>query len=72
MCKFDRFDFEQDIMRVWNITDELDTITKGVIEYDWSKDQIANALIGLKQIYEVKFSELFNEFERGVRERKIT
>jgi hypothetical protein len=72
MNGFNRFDFEQDIMRVWNITEELDTITKGVLEYDWSKDQIANALIGVKEIYDLKFNQLFDEFERGVRERKIT
>jgi hypothetical protein len=72
MNGFNRFDFEQSIMKCWNITEELDTISSGVLEYNWSADQVANALIGLKEIYDLKFNQLFDEFERGVRERKIT
>jgi hypothetical protein len=72
MSDFDRFDFEQSLMKCWNITEELDTIAAGALEYDWSKDQIANSLIGLKVIYDLKFNQLFDMFERGVRERKIT
>jgi hypothetical protein len=72
MSEFNRFDFEQSIMRCWNITEELDTIAVGTLEHDWSRDQITNALIGLKEIYDLKFNRLFDEFEKGVRERQIT
>jgi hypothetical protein len=49
----------------------MDTISKGVLEYEWTPDQVANATIGLKELYQVKFEELFLMFETGVREGKI-
>lgn len=59
----DRFDFEQQILKCWNIVDQLDTVVEGVMEHDWTSDQISNALIGIKEIYQLEFDKLFNQFE---------
>ena len=66
--KFDRFDFEQQIMSCWNVTTDLKDLNEGVLESDLSKDQISNALMGIEQLYELRFNKLFQQFETLVRE----
>ena len=44
----DRFDFEQQIMECWKITDEIRTVAEGITEHDLTSDQIASMLFGLK------------------------
>lgn len=67
----DRFDLEQNIMKCWNVTDDIDLVYKNVMESDMTNDDIANALLGLKTLYNMKFEELFSNFETLVHERKI-
>ena len=66
--RFDRFDFEQQIMSCWNVTTDLKDLNEGVLESDLSKDQISNALMGIEQLYELRFNKLFQQFETLVRE----
>lgn len=68
---FDRFDFEQQIMKCWEICEALDDIVEGAIERDWSQDQIANVSLGLKHQYHARFEKLFDMFESGINQRKI-
>jgi len=68
MNRFDRFDFEQQIMSCWNITTDLKDLNEGVIESNLSKDQISNTLMGIEQLYELRFNKLFQQFETLVRE----
>lgn len=70
----DRFDLEQQIMKCWNVTDDIDTLYEGVMDSnpEMTTDQIANALLGMHQLYELKFNKLFATFEKLVEERKIT
>ena len=71
----DRFDFEQQIHKCWGITDDIDDLAEGIFENDLSIDQITNALLGLKQMYELKFNKLWDLFEDPimniVRENKM-
>lgn len=67
----DRFDLEQDIMKCWNVTDDINLVYKNVMENDMTTDDIANALLGLKTLYEMKFEELFRDFEVLISEGKI-
>ena len=67
-----RFDFEQQIMDCWHIVDDLSALSEAVIEHpDINKDKIANILIGLEQLYALKFDKMFRTFETMVREREI-
>jgi hypothetical protein len=68
----DRFDLEQDIMKCWNVTEDIDLLYRNLMDKDMSTDDIANALLGMKTLYEMKFEEMFSNFETLVRERKIT
>lgn len=61
----DRFDLEAAIMECWNVTDDIGTYIKWVFDSpeEPTEDERMNYLIGLQQIYQVKFDLLFRIFE---------
>lgn len=67
----DRFDLEQQIMACWNVTSDIDTLFEGVMESDMTTDQIANVLLGMKQLYELKFDKMFRTFEQLTKDESI-
>ena len=68
----DRFDFEQQIMKCWSMVDDVEQLYNQVMESDHlNKDEIANYLLGLKTIYNVKFDTLFNQFEQLIKEKQL-
>jgi hypothetical protein len=63
--KIDRFDLEQDIMNAWHICDDLQAVLKA-----WdslNEDKKMNILIGINDLYNVKFETLFNTFEQCIK-----
>ena len=62
------FDLEQKIMECWRITSDLDALHEAVIESDLTKDQIANIALGMYQLYDLKFDQLFRMFEQHTHE----
>ena len=66
-----RFDFEQEIMACWNIVEELKVLHEGVLERDLTSDQVSNILLGLAEIYQLKFDILFSTFEQLVSKKEI-
>lgn len=68
----DRFDLEQQILKCWNITEEVQLLNEKVLEDDsYTRDQISNYLLGLHTIYEAKFEKLFDQFGEMVKDKKI-
>jgi hypothetical protein len=65
--KTDRFDLEQQIMDCWGITDDLDVLFEAVMEKNLTKDNIANILLGMKDLYQLKFEKTFDTFEKCIR-----
>ena len=66
MKKFDRFDFEQQIMACWNVTSDIKTVTEYLLDAPLEanrEDKIANMLLGIEALYEAKFDKLFRQFE---------
>ena len=59
----DRFDFEQQIQKCWLVTDDLYDLSEAVLERDLSHDTITNALLGLREINEIRFNKLWELFE---------
>jgi hypothetical protein len=62
----DRFDFEQQILKCWNITDDIKEVSEHFMNYheaNFTKDRISNSLIGLSELYEIKFNKLWDLFE---------
>jgi hypothetical protein len=68
----DRFDLEQSILNCWNVTSDINLLYENVMESNMSTDDIANALLGIESIYEMKFEKLFRQFEQLVHSKKIT
>jgi hypothetical protein len=65
----DRFDLEQNIMQCWNVTDDIQLMLDHWDKLD--EDQRLNYLIGLKQMYHMKFETTWDTFEKCVRTRQI-
>ena len=67
-------DLEQQIMKCWNITEDLDTLFGYVVNESIGAkidaDKVSNVLLGLKELYDLKFQELFDTYEAVIRETK--
>lgn len=58
------FDLEQNILDCWHVTDDIDTLLKAYLDGPkMSQDDVANVLLGLKTLYQLKFENCFNTFE---------
>jgi hypothetical protein len=67
-----RFDLEQEIMECWNITSDINDVFEYVMNGDGKltpadRDRVANILLGMSQLYELKFNKLFNTFSDCVK-----
>jgi hypothetical protein len=59
---------EDKIMDAWHVTDDLDVLFEAVMEDDeMTKDEIANIVLGLHQLYHRKFDRLFRKYEEMIR-----
>lgn len=65
----DRFDLEQDIMQCWNVCDDIQLLLDSWDKLD--EDQKQNFLIGLKQMYHLKFEKCFDDFSVCVQTRLV-
>ena len=66
-----QFDLEQRIMQCWDVVDDLDVLFVTVFENvpPLTNDQIANTLLGMKQLYDMKFYALMSTFEKYLKEQ---
>jgi hypothetical protein len=64
----DRFDFEQQILKCWNVTDELKDLDEGLFEgwINLDQDTVSNHILGIANSYEIKFNKLWYQFETVV------
>ena len=66
-----RFDLEQQIMECWNVTTDLKRVSEYLLDAPLEpgrEDKIANMLIGMEHLYEVKFQKCFDTFEKLLKE----
>lgn len=63
-----RFDFEQSIMQCWSVIDDIRSIEQCE---ELTEDKRSMLLLGLAQLYEIKFGNLFSMFEKLIKEGKI-
>ena len=59
----DRFDFEQELLQCWRVTDDIKEVSEGILEGNLSPDETTNILIGIRHMYELKFNKLWDLFE---------
>lgn len=61
----DRFDLENEIMKLHTLVDNLNDISYGILECEMSTDEIANAIDGLAVLTEVRLNKLFDVFKQA-------
>ena len=65
-------DLETQIMDCWSIAEQLDTLSEGVGDFGMTEDEIINCLIGMRELYSIKFTKLFSTYEQLIAEgRKV-
>ena len=66
-----QFDLEQKIMQCWDVVNDLDVLFTHIQNKDTkpTHDMIANTLLGIKQLYDMKFYNLFSTFEKYLAEQ---
>ncbi len=62
------YKLEQHILECWGVTNDMNVLYQAVLNDDVSKEDTANILLGMKELYEIKFNNLWNVFERIVKE----
>ena len=72
----DRFDLEQQIMKCWEITEDLDRLSKtlmeGIPEGGYlSRDEASNYAFAIRTVYEHRFQEMWNTFSELVHAREL-
>jgi hypothetical protein len=64
-----QFELEQHLMQCWNVVDDIGLVSRALMDHGATQDQIANMLIGLKDLYQVRFDETFTLFETLLKEQ---
>lgn len=59
----DRFDLESRIMDCWNVVEDVKTVLSMADHREVSEDELANALLGIHTLYQMKFEQLWATFE---------
>lgn len=69
------FDLEQQILECWNVTSDLDMVTKYFLDdpkfadikgETW--DEMANKYFAIQELYELKFERMWKTFEQVTKE----
>jgi hypothetical protein len=70
----DRFDLESAIQTVWNTKDDLELITQQMVDgpEPMTEDELANVMIGLSELHDIRCKKLFSVFETMLREKSFT
>ena len=63
------YDLEPMIMDCWKVCNDLETVFKqiGDGERDPTQDELMNTLMGVQQLYEWKFEQLFFMYEQVIK-----
>ena len=62
-----RFELEQAIMSCWNTGEDLKLLSNKVLEGDITDDDIANTLIGIERLHDMRCERVFEIFEELIR-----
>jgi len=66
------YDLEPMIMDCWHVCDDLKVVFRqiGDGEREPSQDEMMNTLMGMQQLYQWKFEQLFNKYEQVLKEQR--
>ena len=68
----DLYELEPHIMDCWSVCNDLESVFKqvGNGERVPTEDEMMNVLIGINQLYQWKFEQLFNKYEEILRAQR--
>lgn len=66
-----RFTLEDQIMECWGVVDDIDMVYSTEALYE-DQDRMMNVLLGMQELYRLRFERLFQTFEHLIHEGKIT
>jgi hypothetical protein len=58
-------------MECWGVVDDIDMVYSTEALYQ-DQDRMMNVLLGMQELYKIRFQRLFDTFEHLVHEGKIT
>lgn len=59
-----QFELEQGIMNCWNVCEDMKILAENVLEAKHvDRDKIVNILLGMTELYQLKFEKTFQHFE---------
>ena len=66
------YDLEQMIMDCWHVCDDLQAVLRqiGDGEREPTQDEMMNTLMGMQQLYQWKFEQLFFKYEEVLRDKQ--
>tara|TARA_R110001592_G_scaffold162923_1_gene396527 strand:+ start:233 stop:472 length:240 start_codon:yes stop_codon:yes gene_type:complete len=66
------YDLEPHIMDCWSVCNDIETVFKQIGDGhpEPTEDEIMNALMGMQQVYQWKFEQLFNRYEQIQRSQR--
>ena len=66
------YDLEPMIMDCWDVCDDIRAVYKqiGDGKREPTQDELMNALLGIQQLYQWKFEQLFDKFEDVIKESR--
>ena len=70
--RYDRFNLEEEIQKVWGAVEDLDTILYRIMDASEgppSEDDITTMLMGLKEIHNSRCMKLWDVFETMIRQK---
>lgn len=62
----DRFELEQAIIACGNIVDDIDVLLDAMVEDSIDRERLANALVGLREVHEMRCKKAFDIFSAMV------
>ena len=66
------YELETHIMDCWSVCNDLETVFKQIGDGERvpTEDEMMNVLIGINQLYQWKFEQLFNKYEQILRAQR--
>ena len=76
MKSVDLYNIEELIMRCWNTKEDIELLCDSILDGKVSYEEIANTLLGLSMLHELRCRKLFSTYEKcisnNVKNKKTT
>lgn len=67
-----RFELEQAIIACGNVNDDIEILLEALLDENADKERVANALIGMRELHEMRCKRTFDIFSAMIRDGLIT